>query len=239
MLRGFGTLFAVEAKVVLRGIDMLLFGVFFPLAIMLLVGSISGRSAVPSAFAGIACVGLCASGLMGIPLTFASYRHESILRRFRVTPVSPATLLLAVALTQVLFAWVSAAGVYLVARLAFGMEIAGSPARCLATFLFVQVSIYSLGFLIASLAPDMKKANLACTVAYFPMLFLSGATVPYDALPRGVTLFADYFPLTQGITLLRDAVLAVPASGGSGSILALAAIAVVSYAVSFATFRWE
>ncbi len=238
-MRGFSVLFATEAKVALRGMDMVLFGVAFPLAIMLLVGSISGRASVPSSFAGIACVGLCASGLMGIPLTFASYRHEKILRRFRVTPVSPASLLLAVALTQVLFAWVSALGVFLVARLAFGMVLAGSPGRIIAVFVFVQVSVYSIGFLIASLAPDMKRANLACTIAYFPMLLLSGATVPYDVLPRGVTLFADFFPLTQGISLLRAAVLGVQTGNSTVAVLALGALAAVSYAVSLATFRWE
>jgi ABC-2 type transport system permease protein len=239
MMKAFRTLFATEAKLALRCGDMVFFGILFPIGVMLLVGCISGRDAIAAGFGGIASVGICASGLMGIPLTFASYRHEKILKRFRVTPVSPAVLMLADTAVQTIFAWVSGLAVYLVARLAFGFEMAGSPARYVATFLFVQFSIYSLGFLIASLAPNVKIANLACTVAYFPMLFLSGATVPYEIMPKGLRLFADFFPLTQGIKMLKGAVLGLDPSADMVRVLALAAIAAVSYGLSLKFFRWE
>lgn len=238
-MKAFLTLFRTEAKLAIRGGDMVFFGLLFPVGVMLLVGFISGPRAIATGFGGIASVGICASGLMGIPLTFASYRHEKILKRFRVTPVSPAVLMLADTAVQTLFAWVSGIAVYLVARFAFGMEMTGSPARYVATFLFVQFSIYSIGFLIASLAPNVKIANLACTVAYFPMLFLSGATVPYEIMPKGLRLFADIFPLTQGIKLLKGAVHGLDPTADAARILVLAVLAAVSYGLSLKFFRWE
>ena len=42
------------------------------------------------------------------------------------------------------------------------------------SFLLVTVSIYSLGMLVASVAGNIKTANLLCTVLYFPMLIFSG-----------------------------------------------------------------
>lgn len=238
-MKAFWTLFRTEAKLALRCGDMVFFGILFPMGVMLLVGFISGPKAVALGFGGIASVGICASGLMGIPLTFASYRHEKILKRFRVTPVSPAVLMLADTAVQTMFAWASGIAVYLVARIAFGMEMAGSPARYAATFLFVQFSIYSIGFLIASLAPNVKTANLACSVVYFPMLFLSGATVPYEIMPKGLRLFADFFPLTQGIKMLKSAVLGLDPSADFTRILVLALLATVSYGLSLKFFRWE
>lgn len=244
-MKAFITLFATELKLSLRHWDMILFGVMMPVGIMLLIGCVSGPAATALAFSGVASVGLCASGLMGIPLTFASYRHEKILRRFRVTPVSPTVLMLATTAVQTIFAWVSLTLVYLVARLAFGVSLAGSAGEFLATFAFVQASIYSIGFLIASLAPNVKVANVACTIAYFPTLFLSGTTVPYELLPAPVRAFADFFPMTEGIKLLKYAAQAsgagqaAEASGVLPGFLALTAVAGVSYLASLKFFRWE
>lgn len=238
-MKAFWTLFKTESKLALRGGDMIIFGIAFPVGIMLLIGFISDSQSVASGFAGIATVGICASGLMGLPLTFSGYRHGKILKRFRVTPVSPGVLLAADALLQALFAWVSAAAVYLIARFGFGVTLSGSPLRYAATFLFVQFAVYSLGFLIASLAPNERTAGWVCTLAYFPTLFLSGATVPFEILPSGLQAFASLFPLTQGIILLKGAVLGSDPGGDAYRFLALALVAGVSYVLSVARFRWE
>ncbi|HNY17054.1 MAG TPA: ABC transporter permease [Treponemataceae bacterium] len=239
MMKAFWALFATEAKLAIRSGDMILFGLLFPVGIMLLIGFISGPEATRLGFGGTAAVGICAAGLMGIPLTFANYRHDKILKRFRVTPVSPATLVLADTLVQAIFAVVSGFAVYLVATVGFGVTIAGSPLRYALTFAFTLASIFSLGFLIASLAPSVKAANLACTVLYFPMLFLSGATVPYEILPRGLKAVADWFPLTEGIKLLKGAVLGLDVARDAPGFLALALVAAVSCVLSAIFFRWE
>ena len=88
-MKALNVLFKTEAKLALRGGDMVLFGVIFPVAVMLLIGFISQPEAVRLGFGGIASVGICAAGIMGLPLTISGYRHAKILKRFRVTPVSP------------------------------------------------------------------------------------------------------------------------------------------------------
>lgn len=244
-MKAFFTLFGTELKLSFRYGDMILFGIIMPVGIMLLIGCVSSPEATALAFAGVASVGICASGLMGIPLTFATYRHDKILRRFRVTPVSPLVLMLATTAVQTLFAWTSALLVYLVAHFAFGVRIAGSTSVFIGTFVFVQASIYSIGFLIASLAPNVKTANIACTVAYFPALFLSGTTVPYEILPAPVRAFTDFFPLTEGIKLLKYAAFPTDAASMASipavlpGFLALTTLAAVLYLVSVKFFRWE
>lgn len=238
-MNAFWTLFKTETKLSLRGGDMLVFGITFPIGIMVLIGFISTPEAVRLGFGGIAAVGICASALMGIPLSFSGNRHGKILKRFRVTPVSPAVLLASDALLQTLFAWTSALAVFLIARFGFGVRIEGSPLRYIATFLFVQASIFSLGFLIAALVPNEKTASWMCTLVYFPMLLFSGTTIPFEILPAGLRAFASAFPLTQGIFLLKGAVLGTEAAADTTRFVALSVLAAVSYLVSFATFRWD
>ena len=238
-MKAFLTLFKTEAKLALRDGNMPIFGIAFPAAIMLLVGAVSGQEMTRLSFAGIASIGICAAGLMGIPLTFATYRHEKILKKFMVTPASPLLLFLAVSLLQALFSITSGALVYLIASLVFKIHLSGTLLRFAATFLFVQFSIFSIGYLIASLVPDIKTANLVCTLLYFPMLFLSGTTVPYEIMPKGLRLFSDIFPLTQGIKLLKGAVLGTDPAKDFTVIIVLSAMAVVSYLWSLNYFRWE
>jgi len=236
-MKAFFVLCKTEAKLAFRGGDMLFFGVLFPVAVMLLLGFISEPEAVRLSFGGVAAVGISAAALMGLPLTLSGYRRAKILKRLRATPVAPALLLGAVSSVQALFAAASGAAVFLAARLAFGVELSGGPGRFALTFAFVLISIFSIGYLVASLAPGEKAANLACSLLYFPMLFLSGATVPYEMLPRGLRIVADFFPLTQAIKLLKGAVLGTPAD--PGAFISLAVLAVAAYAVSIKTFRWE
>ncbi|QQO08858.1 ABC transporter permease [Breznakiella homolactica] len=235
----FFTMLKTETKLSLRGMDMPFFGVLMPIGLMLLIGSISGGQGVRENFAGVAAVGICAAGLMGIPLTFAGYRHGKILKRFRVSPVSPFMLLAAVGTLQLVFAWVSGFGVYLTAWLAFGMEPPEAPFRYILTFLFVQLAVYSVGFLVASLAPNMKTANLICTVLYFPMLFLSGTTVPFEILPRGLQRVSQIFPLTQGILLLKGAVTGTDMAADTVRFIILGITALIALGISLVFFRWE
>jgi ABC-2 type transport system permease protein len=58
-------------------------------------------------------------------------------------------------------------------------------------------------------------------------------------MPSGLKVFSDVFPLTQGIKLLKSAVLGTPVSLELSGILVLAAIAVVTYGIALKTFRWE
>jgi ABC-2 type transport system permease protein len=232
-------IFKVELRLSLTSPDMLLFGLGFPAGIMLLLGFISKPEALRLDFGGVMAVGICATGLMGLPLSLSDYRHRKILKRFKVTPVSPAYLLCSQALTQAVFSAISGAVVWAIAALCFKVSLSGSAGRFVASYAFVLFSIYSLGFLIASLSPNMKAANALCSLLYFPMLFLSGATVPYEIMPRGLRAAADFFPLTQGIKILKGAVTGLPAAGDLFAFMALGAMALMAYAVSLKSFRWE
>lgn len=84
-----------------------------------------------------------------------------------------------------------------------------------------------------------KTTNAVTSLVYFPMLFLSGATIPYELFPEGLQRVADFLPLTQGIKLMKAVSMGESLDSVLKIIILLAAVTVVCTAVSVKMFRWE
>jgi ABC-2 type transport system permease protein len=247
-MRAFKTMFITEFKIALRNMDGIIFGVLFPMGVVLLIGFIygdklafegAGYSMIQASFGALVSVGICATGLMGLPLVIADYRNKKILKGFKVTPVSPTKIILVQMTICVIISILSALGVFLVCKLAFGYVMLGSLFKFILTFLLVTISIYSIGGLIASLSPNIKMANLICTLVYFPMLFLSGATVPYEVLPSGVQKVSNVMPLTQGIKLLKGVSVGESMDNMMFPLMFMIVITFICIVISLKTFKWE
>ncbi len=176
---------------------------------------------------------------MGIPLSISAYREKKILKHFKVTPTSPFVLLAAQFLTNMVFAFISTILVLLVSVLFFEYTMEGSVLQFILAYGLVMTAIYSIGLLIASVSANTKTANLLCSLLYFPMLFLSGATIPYEIMPSGLQKVSNFMPLTQGIKLLKNISLDIPDNGWINPVVILSATALVGIVVSVKTFRWE
>ncbi|GIP17734.1 transport permease protein [Paenibacillus montaniterrae] len=242
------TMFAllkIEGKLVWKGIDILIFGICFPIILAVLFGYLlskeasSGSSNFELSYAAVITIGVLATGVMGLPLTIADYRHRGILKRFQVTPVSPLQLLFAQGLIQLSSALVSFVGVTLVYYLFFDYRLAGSWFMFLSVYAFVIVAMYSIGIFIGSVVPDQKAANMWSSVAYFTMLLFSGATIPYEVMPRFVQLIMDILPLSHGIHLLKMVTTGEAMAGMAVPMLILGICTVISLVGAFKFFKWK
>lgn len=247
-MKAFSTLLKTEIRLSLRGMDMVIFALCMPLAAVIILGAVYGnRPAFPGAgytfleqsFGAVAAIAICAGGVMGLPLVISDYRHRKILKRFKVTPTSPTLILAVQALVYALYALASLILVYAAARLLFGYRLPGSWPNFLAAYTLVMVSIFSLGLLVGGLAPNPKVAGILASLLYFPMLLFSGATLPYEIMPRALQKAADMLPLTQGIKLLKAASLGLPLAGALVPMLLMIILAIICAAVSIRFFRWE
>jgi len=243
-MRAFGTLLKTELRLSLRSIDMLLFAVFMPVVVLVVVGLIYGGANADSGmiqetFGAFLAIGICAVGLMGLPLTLAEYRHRKVLKRLQVTPMHPALLLAVQLVTQAIVCTISAVLVVAVAVLTFGYRIEGSITALLASFVLVMISIFAIGLVVASTARDVKRAGMIASVLYFPMLIFSGTTIPFPVFPEMVQRAAAILPLRHGIQLLTAASSGTSLASMGPQILVLTGIAVVGIAVSVKTFRWD
>ena len=71
------------------------------------------------------------------------------------------------------------------------------------------------------------------------MLFLSGATIPYELFPTGLQKVASVLPLTQGIKLMKEASMGIQMDSLMGRVILLLSITVICSVISIKTFKWE
>lgn len=247
-MKTFRTMLKTELKLSLRGMDMFIFAICMPLVVLVILGILYGDQPayegasytfLEQSFGALASISICAGGVMGLPLVVSDYRNRKILKRLRVTPVSPALILLVQVAIYTLYALVSLILLFLTATFFFGLQIRGSFALFLCGYLLVLLSMFSIGMMVGGVAPNTKIAGVIASVLYFPMLIFSGATLPYEAMPASLQKAADILPLTQGIKLLKAASLGLPIDDIWLPIVIMAAIAVVCIAVALRFFRWE
>ena len=101
-MKRFFTFLKTELKLSLRDMNMPIFAVIMPLVIFIILGIIYGTKPaydgadytfMEQSFGAVSAVAICASGLMGLPLAVSGLREMKILKRLRVTPVSPVFIL--------------------------------------------------------------------------------------------------------------------------------------------------
>lgn len=247
-MKAFKTLFNIEMKLAIREFSGVLFGIIIPVGIMLLLGTLYGDKTiaegshitlVQQGVPAVITIGICASGLMGIPITVSSYREKKILKRFQVTPTSPLLLLSVQFFTNLVTALISSVLVLITAIVFFGYKIEGNILGFTIMYFLVAFTIFSMGIFIASVSNSVKTANLLCTILYFPMLFLSGATIPYEIMPKGLQNIASIMPLTVGIKILKGVSVGNPISDFIGLLAFLFIIGFICIIISVKTFRYD
>lgn len=245
-MKRFLKLYLIEQKLALRPGDMLLFGEAMPVGVMILINMIAGQKQagegftyLESSFASLIAVGICAAAFMGLPLTIADYRDKKILKHFFTTPCSPLWILGSDMLCAGVTALLSAISVALVSVVFLGYEMQGNVLAFIGSWLLTLVSMFSIGLLMASLCRTIKSVNAVTSLVYFPMLFLSGATIPYELFPSGLQKVAGVLPMTQGIKLMKAVSMGVELEGVWKIVVLLLGITLICTAISVKTFRWE
>ncbi|HHW74065.1 MAG TPA: ABC transporter permease [Firmicutes bacterium] len=238
----------LEGKLFLRNYINVFFLLLFPSLILLLFGGMFGNEpaaifggygtvdvSVP-AYAGMI---ISVTGLMCLPLTLSEYREKKILKRFRATPLSPHYVIIAQIGVNLLMTVVGMLLLFITARIVFDLHFMGDFLPVVAVFLFSTLSIFSLGFLIAAVAPNMMAATAIAYLVYFPMLFLTGATIPIEMMPETMQKIAAVLPVTHVVKAMKAVWLGESIASVSNSLLLLAGITVVCFFLSFKLFRWE
>ena len=246
-MKRFLTFLKVEGKLSLRSPDGIIFGIGMPIGVLLLIAVVAGSqsaggadySFLQSAFASLLTVGICATAFMGLPLTIADYRDKKILKHFFATPIRPFMILSVQVVIGMLTSFFSAALVTILAVFGFGYRMEGDPILFIGAFLLVMLSMYSIGMILASLCKTVKIANVVTTFVYFPMLFLSGATIPFELFPDTVQKVCNVLPLTHGIKLLKAVSLNMWSQEIWISVALLIAFAVVGCIISVVSFKWD
>lgn len=247
-MKTFSTLFRTELKLSFRGMDMVIFALCMPVVVVVILGIIYGNKPafdgaeytfLQQSFGAVATIAICAGGVMGLPLVISDYRNRKILKRFKVTPISPVMILSVQVAIYAFYSITSLILVYISAKVFFEFHFAGSWLQFVGAYLLVMLSIFSIGMMVGGVARDLKSASVIASVLYFPMLIFSGATLPYEVMPAALKRAADLLPLTQGIKMLKAASLGIPAAEVVYSIIIMIVFAIVCISISIRFFKWE
>lgn len=208
-MSGGGTLTFTELKLFLRDPASTMVTVALPIAIVVVFGVIAkpaGESdPIMTYFPTMAlALGLAQLALNLTPTTLAGYREKGILRRMSTTPVHPVKMLTAQLLISFGLAVVAAVLVTLVGHLGFQFELPRHVPGFLVAFLLGCAALFSVGLLVAAVAPSARVATGLGVGLFFVSLVFGGVFMPAESLPPFLVRIGDFTPLGATMQSLRD-----------------------------------
>lgn len=246
-MKRFFTYLKTELKLSLRDMNMPIFAVMMPLVIFIVLGIIYGTKPaydgadytfLEQSFGAVSAVAIRASGLMGLPLAVSGLRELKILKRLRVTPVSP-VFILGVELSMYIVYCAVSLLTLSAAALLWGVRLRGSLPAFLGSWLLTMLSTMSIGMLAGGVAKNTKQASVIASILYFPMLIFSGATLPIEVMPMAMQKVVSFFPLTQGLTMMKHTFLGIRTGSVLLPIGVMVGAAALCTGLSVRFFRWE
>lgn len=247
-MKGFWELTLMEARLYLREPMASFFTIIFPILLLFLFGSIygnapnpffGGRGTVDYSTPAYMAIIIGSTALMSIPIGISTYRERGVLRRFRATPLRPLAVIGAEISVHLVMTLLGATLLVVAARLVYGLHFLGNAVVFVPALVLGTLSFFAVGFLVASLAPNARVANVIGMILYFPNLFLSGATFPREMFPPTVKAVSDFIPMTHVVRLLQGLWFGEPLGKHLIEIVVLGGLLVVGAVVSALTFRWE
>lgn len=236
----------VETKLFIREPMAAFFTLIFPLFVLVLFGGIYGNEPTEF-FGGYGSVDISVPGyigmiigtigLVGLPVSIASYREQGILRRLRATPVHPAIILGGQLLVQFGMAILGAIILIGAGRLLYNLQFPQMPLAVIPAIILASISFFAVSFVLAGLLKSPRAAQAAGMALFFPMLFLSGGSMPREILPESMQRIGEFLPLTHVVELIKDLWFGVGWNGTA--VLILVSMFIAGLFISTRTFQWE
>lgn len=239
-------LFRIELLLYTRDFSGFFFTFVLPSLMLLLYGSVygndptpyfQGQGAMDVSVPAYSAMIISVTGLMALPLTFSTCKERKIYKRFDATPLGKGRVICAQTLVNFYMAILGFFLLLFVGKAVYNIRIPGHWTAIAGALLLSISAIFSLGFLFAALAPNIKITNLLCYVSYFVMIFLSGSTVPKELFPEALKTAAQILPLTHVVHILQGTFRGAPLREYQTSVLLLALVFLFCTAAGSFLFR--
>ncbi len=242
-MKSYLALIELDLRLALRQKSVLFFNYLFPFIFFITFAQIlhGDRSgAMSQVLTMVVILGVLGNGLFGAGMRAVQEREANILRRYKVTPITPAPLLIAATITGWILFMPFVVGLFTLAHFAYHMPW---PASMGSIFIFISFGILAfraIGMILAAVANTMAESQIMVQLVYLPMLLLSGATFPASLFPAWLIIVTQFLPATylvsgmQGMMLRQESL----ASNKLASV-ALIVTVVVGLFISYKLFRWE
>lgn len=246
-MKRFFTFLKTELKLSLRDMNMPIFAIIMPLVIFIILGIICGTKPaydgadytfLEQTFGAAGAIAICAGGLMGLPQAVSGLWELKLLKRFRVTPVSP-VFILGVELSMYIVYCIVSLVTLAAAALLWGVRLHGSLPAFLGSWALTMLSTLSIGMLVGGVAKDVKQASVIASILYFPKLIFSGTTLPIEVMPGVMRKIVSVFLLTQGITMMKHTFLSISMGNILLPVCVMLGVTALCTILAVRFFRWE
>jgi len=236
-------LISLDLRLALRQKSVIFFNYLLPLVFFFVFAYFmqAGRGAgITRVIPLVVVFGTLGSGLFGAGMRAVQEREMNILRRYKVTPISPLPLLTASTFTGWILFMPNILLILALAHFVYGMPWPPTWVSLLAFISLGIVAFRSIGLILASVANSMQESQILIQLTYLPLLFLSGATFPTTMFPMWLRVVTRFIPTTylvlgvQGMLLRNDSLAQNLEPAG-----ALLVATAVGLFVSLKLFRWE
>jgi ABC-2 type transport system permease protein len=241
-LRTILTLAAVRIRLTLRNKAFLFFSLIMPLGFFFLYGSVFAKGK-PEAVAYLMgpVLSLTVMGTFwGLSVQLVTWREQGILRRFRLAPISPSSMIASSILANYVLIVPTVVLELLLARFVYHVASFGNLGTLFALVIMGITSFGALGLIVASVTNTMQETQIINQLLWFSFIFLSGATVPLAVLPSVVQRIGLFLPATYLVSgLQRGMVYNQNVLSVGVELVSLAVWAALAFFISSTLFRWE
>jgi ABC-2 type transport system permease protein len=247
-VRGLLTLTWLEVKIFVRE-PMGVFGTIgMPVLLFLIVSRLGSAAGRPPRGVGnflrmdlpvLVAVFIAIGAVLSLVTIISIYREGGILKRLRATPLRPWTILAAHVIVKLLFSGATVVLMLLAGRRYIPPDVEVRALDFALAVLLSTWSILSVGFVIASIVPSARFAQLISAAILYPMVPFSGLLFPVTLLAPPFQAVAAWLPLTHAVSLMRGIWNGNPWGAHVQDVTALVLIFVVCTVLSAKTFRWE
>jgi ABC-2 type transport system permease protein len=195
--------------------------------------SITAYNIVPGLVATILTITLVMMTALGMTREAERGTMETLLS----TPLRPMEVMIGKLAPYVMVGIIQATLIITLARLLFGVPMAGGwPALIVGLFLFIVGSL-SLGFLVSTLARTQLQAMQMAVFYLLPSILLTGFLFPFRGMPQWAQWLGTMIPVTHMLRVVRGSMLkgvgiaeALPSLGALALfVLVVATVAVRQY----------
>jgi len=233
----------MSIKLVMRTKVALFFTFLFPIIFLFVYSGIFARGnpqMVVYFFGPVVTLNIMGSGLFGLGMQSVVQRERGSLRRYRLAPIGPGSMVFSSLLANYLLELPTITMLVFCAMLFFHMPL---NVNLLTLLILVSVGTFAFagfGLTISSVANTMQEAQVYNNIVWLTLLFLSGVTVPLPMLPQWIQRFAAFLPATYLVSSFQAVMVGgQPLFDHQAEMLVLLVSGTFGLLFAWKLFRWE
>lgn len=244
----FYNFFKCGTKLFLRNFINAFFCIIFPPLMIILFGSIygnepdslyNGYGMVDVSIAAYIALIIAVTALMSIPMELSDFREKKILKKYMVTPVRQELFLCSEILVNTIATIIGIIVLVVISKIVYHVKFEGNIFLFVVLFILSIFSMFLIGLLLSNIGKNIKNTNTLCYSVFFPMLFLSGATIPIELFPESVKMVSKIVPLTYVVHMLKGVWLGKSINTFYKDILVVVCFFVVGMILNIKLFKWD